>query len=159
MSASVESSEDDWEREDFSDLIIPQKIETQQRGANGIDDLVDDEDGWENKIATSVEVVTTKMEEAEGEPMIIVDMSVLSELLSLSPIHSKFDPNSVNDTSAVQTLRRRIEQDYEGYAKNQEYIANRTIIPCGSSVWRPALIQLRLERPGHYFCPIFPPNK
>lgn len=89
----------------------------------------------------------------EGHPMLLVDMTVLSQ----GAIHSKFDANSVNDPSAVRTWRRTIEQEYAVYASDASLIGNRTVIPCGSTVWRHALVTLRKESPGHYFCPIFPP--
>jgi hypothetical protein len=153
MSGSIVSSEDEWDREDFSDIPLPDRSHSIGSG------IIRDNDDLVAKLVTHLEVLKEDEEESAGEPMIIVDMTVLSEMLSLPEVHSKFDPNSVNDTVAVQTLRKLIEQDYDAYTKNQEYIANRTVIPCGSSVWRLGLIQLRKERPGHYFCPIFPLKK
>ena len=90
-----------------------------------------------------------------GEPMIIVDMTKLSN----GTIHSKFDPNAVNDITAVKVLRRTIEQQYDTYSKNITYLQDRTVIPCGSSVWKDAITVLRKDTVGHYFCPIFPPKK
>ena len=94
-------------------------------------------------------------EEEEGEPMLLVDMTELSD----SKIHCRFDPNAVNDPVAVKELRRTIEASYESYATSANLLASRTVVPCGSTVWRPALQTLRTERPGHYYCPIFPPKK
>ena len=126
----------------------------------------DDDDGWEQKLVhrTNDKVVVTKTDQNDvnsdlGEPIIIVDMTTLSQLLSLSEIHCQFDPNSVNDVVAVKALRHQIESNYDTYKKNMDFISERIIIPCGSSVYRPALIELRNERPGHYFYPIFPPKK
>ena len=90
----------------------------------------------------------------DGNPMIIVDMTQID-----ANIHSKFDKNSVNDSAAASTLRKKIEAAYDTYAKDATKISDGTVIPCGSSVWRGALMQLRDERPGHYFAPIFPPKK
>ncbi len=98
---------------------------------------------------------SVEKEDGGGEPMILVDMTALSE----GAIHSKFDRNSVNDSVAASNLRRKIEEDYTGYAKNGSYVADGTVIFCGTSVWRDALIQLRDERAGHYFAPIFPPKR
>jgi hypothetical protein len=98
---------------------------------------------------------SVKKEDGGGEPMILVDMTALSE----GAIHSKFDRNSVNDSAAASNLRRKIEEDYTAYAKNESIVADGTVIPCGTSVWRDALIQLRDERAGHYFAPIFPPKR
>jgi hypothetical protein len=94
-------------------------------------------------------------EDGGGEPMILVDMTALSE----GAIHSKFDRNSVNDSVAASSLRRKIEEGYLAYAKNGSLVADGTVIPCGTSVWREALVQLRDERAGHYFAPIFPPKR
>jgi hypothetical protein len=98
---------------------------------------------------------SVKKEDDGGEPMILVDMTALSD----GAIHSKFDRNSVNDAVAASKLRRKIEEDYTAYVKNTSLVADGTVIPCGTTVWRDALIQLRDERAGHYFAPIFPPKR
>ena len=89
-----------------------------------------------------------------GEPMIIVDITQIN-----SNIHSKFDRNSVNNPEEASKLRKKFECNYDEYAtanaNANELISNGTVIPCGSSVWKDALIQLRNDRPGHYFVPIF----
>jgi hypothetical protein len=90
----------------------------------------------------------------EGEPMVIVDMSILSN----SAIHNKFDKMSVNDSKAASDLRRKIESKYDTYAKDALLLTDRAVIPCGTTVWRDALVYLRNETPGHYFAPMFPPN-
>ena len=87
--------------------------------------------------------------------MIIVDLTKMTK----DQIHSKFDRNAVNDPEAASALRKKIEQDYEQYAKDSELLGDGTVIPCGMSVWRGALSRLRDERQGHYFAPIFPPKK
>ena len=87
--------------------------------------------------------------------MIIVDMTILS----YSAIHNKFDKMSVNDSKAASDLRRKNESKYDTYyAKDALLLADRAVIPCGTTVWRDALVYLRNETPGHYFAPIFPPN-
>ena len=93
-------------------------------------------------------------ETPKGEPMIIVDITQID-----ANIHSKFDRNSVNDATAASELRKKIESNYEQYVRNSSLIADGTVVPCGSTVWRPALIRLRDDRPGHYFVPIFPPKQ
>jgi hypothetical protein len=157
---------DEWAKDDIPDLPEPKLSSVAGDGVLSIQQIQttvpnDDDDDWEQKLpAESIlsDNIITKNDDVltEGEPMIIVNMTILSQLLSLSEIHCKFDPNSVNDPIAVKSLRQRIEGDYSAYSKNNEYLSNRIVIPCGSSVWRPALVQLRLERPRHYFCPIFP---
>lgn len=156
---------DDWATEDLPDLpLVATKknqvaVVHQQQHSN--DD--DNDEGWERKSPPAPAVTTTTnadQPEEDGEPMILVDMTTLSQAADSScEIHSRFDANAVNDPAAVKALRVRIEAAYETYAKNAEWLADRTVIPCGSTVWRPALAQLRHERPGHYFCPIFPPPK
>jgi hypothetical protein len=98
---------------------------------------------------------SVEKEDGGGEPMILVDMTALSE----GAIHSKFDRNSVNDSVAASNLRRKIEEDYTTYARKGSLVADGTVIPCGTTVWREALVQLRDERAGHYFAPIFPPKR
>ena len=87
--------------------------------------------------------------------MILVDLTQLSN----EAIHSKFDVHAVNDPEAVRVWRQKLERDYEATRTNASWIANGIVVPCGSSVWRPALERLRRERPGHYFCPIVPPKE
>lgn len=152
---------DDWATDELPEF--PNSNSNTQQPADHKPPQADDE-GWARKLPPPVAVVMESIAAIpddqsvnQGEPMIIVDMTALTEGdHSLPEIHSKFDANSVNDPAAVKKLRMAIEEKYEKYAKNADLIAVRTVIPCGSTVWRPALASLRLERPGHYFCPIFP---
>ena len=164
-----DNDSDDWAKDDLPELPLPvvlnssKALATDQNAANGDDD----DDGWEQKLVlhpTNEKIIENDRTDDNtsnnaGEPMILVDMTILSQLLSLPEIHCKFDPNAVNDVIAVKALRQQIERDYDTFRKNMDYISERIIIPCGSSVYRPALIELRKERPGHYFYPIFPPKK
>ena len=155
------SDSDDWATEDLPDLPVP-SIYEQADATNQQQQLHDDNEGWERKLPPPKEPTASDQHTAveEGEPMIIVDMTALSEAdSSLPAIHSKFDANAVNDPEAVKKLRVTIETNYETYAKNANLLADGTVIPCGSTVWRPALARLRQARAGHYFCPIFPPKK
>mmetsp|Transcript_25375 Transcript_25375/g.39050 ORF Transcript_25375/g.39050 Transcript_25375/m.39050 type:complete len:174 (-) Transcript_25375:454-975(-) len=170
MSASGNSSdEDDWAMEE---LPLPKaqskgnrvKKTNDEEDWGGIQDeemvadnywdainIPTEKDGSEDK----ADAMQEQKSSSDGEPMILVDMTILSN----SAIHNKFDKMSVNDSKAASTLRRRIESNYDTYANNATLLANRTVVPCGTTVWRDALINLRNETPGHYFAPIFPAKK
>jgi hypothetical protein len=143
---------DEWGMEEL--VIPPNGAMRQEEDANA--NANDNDDFW--KVEPSKEKEEPKKEAApkqpksEGGPMIIVDMTQID-----GNIHSKFDKNSVNDADAASALRKKWGSNYDQYAKDASLLANGTIIPCGSSVWRDALVRLRGERPGHYFAPIFPP--
>ena len=161
-----DNDSDDWAKDELPDLpVVP--MPPNQSTAHEVMD--DDDSEWEPKLAPptvnnkNIEVLDDDRTDNDdiidaGEPIIIVDMTILSQRLSLSEIHCRFDPNSVNNVVAVKALRQQIENQYHVYSKNMDYISERVVIPCGSSVYRPALIELRQERPGHYFYPIFPPK-
>jgi hypothetical protein len=146
------SDEDDWAVEDLP-LPTP-KANTEK------DEIANDDSYWEQQEKANVTppeppmADTSAPTEPEGEPMIIVDMTELSK----GKIHNRNDKNSVNDPEAASTLRRKVEDGYATYAKDASLQSVGTVIPCGSSVWRMALITLREERAGHYFTPIFPPK-
>ena len=53
-------------------------------------------------------------------------------------------------------LTKRVTKDYARYAADADLIAKGIVRPCGSSVWKDALAQLRDDVPGHFFGPIFP---
>ena len=161
LSMSESDNSDDWATDDLPDLPVATKVVPTTTGADQQQMNDCDDDGWARKLPPSPVVdASTEQQQEEGEPMIIVDLTALSQAdKSLPEIHSKFDANSVNDPDAVKKLRVAIETNYERYARNADWLADRTVIPCGSTVWRPALARLRQERPGHYFCPIFPLNK
>ena len=116
----------------------------------------DDDEYWQMELKDDKEEPSKKEPirklETPSHPMIIVDLTKMNP-----NIHSKHDRNSVNDSEAASTLRKSIEADYHTFAKDASRIADGTVLPCASSVWRDALVRLRDERPGHYFVPIFPP--
>lgn len=151
---SVDS--DEWGVEE---LVIPpdgQKADVDNNGKDDENDLGDDY--WEvEKPVKPVQQDTESNEEQQaaegGEPMIIVDITHMDP-----NIHSKFDRNSVNQPEEASALRKKIEKNYKDYAFSNELLAEGTIVPCGTSVWRDALVRLRDDRPGHYFVPIFAPN-
>jgi hypothetical protein len=147
-----DSDSDEWGMEE---LDIPSKLNQVVADKDGGDAKVgDDEDYWK----VEPKAVPQPQKEAPpakaGEPMIIIDITQINP-----EIHSKFDRNSVNDAEASSAMRKKIESNYEKYAKDSKLLADGTVVPCGSSVWRDALVRLRDERSGHYFVPIFPPQK
>lgn len=147
---------DEWGMEE---LVIPttdlaaQEDEPDEAGKN-------DEDYWKVEPTkaeppkSAEKVILPTKSATPSEPMIIVDVTRLDP-----NIHSKYDKNSVNDSAAASALRKKIESGYGTYSKDAALLSHGTIIPCGSTVWRDALVRLRDERPGHYFAPIFPPKK
>ena len=147
---SVDS--DDWGAEE---LVIPSRADKPNNENN--DNEVGD-DYWE--VEKTTQNAKPEPEESEkktvnsGEPMIIVDITMMNP-----DIHSKFDRNSVNKPDEASALRKKIEKNYNDYAFSSELLADGTVIPCGSSVWRDALVRLRDDKPGHYFVPIFPTPK
>ena len=174
-----ESSVDEWEDRDIDDIEIdlptPNTAKKISTVTNACDDDWNPPDGdeadqygeefWESAERRMVKEFPISKEEDKGkrnsdaadsgEPMIIVDLTQLSQMR----IHSKFDRNSVNDPTAASELRKKIEKAYHEYAGSISLLKEGTVIPCGSSVWRMALVKLRDERSGHYFSPIFPPKK
>lgn len=154
----VSDGSDEW---GAAELVIPAEvIQSNNMQPSEASAPLNDDDYWKVKptVSSKSEIIkeSAKLEDDRtGEPMIIVDMTLMDP-----HIHSRFDPNAVNDSQGASKLRKMIEQDYAKYAKQSpQLVANGTIIPCGSSVWRPALVKLRKDRPGHYFCPIFGPRK
>lgn len=146
---SVDS--DEWGAEE---LVIPQDRECTNDDNDDRNDVGDEY--WEvEKTIERVEETneSDKLSAEDGESMIIVDITQLNP-----DIHSKFDRNSVNQPEEASALRKKIEKSYEEYAFSNDLLSEGTIIPCGTSVWRDALVRLRDDRPGHYFVPIFAPK-
>ncbi len=143
-----------------------EELEIPQDGGCSNVESADNDDGndvgdeyWEVEKTIEIEDENDKTNESKksgaegGEPMIIVDITQLNP-----DIHSKFDRNSVNKPEQASALRKEIEKNYGDYVFSSDYLSEGTVIPCGSSVWRGALVRLRDDRPGHYFVPIFPPK-
>lgn len=167
------NDDDDSDEWGMEELVIPPTSQREDDNNNirGIGNDIgtaagDDDDEEGNEWAVKITQPPTsdpqqeqqqEQEDEEGHPMIIVDITQLD-----ATIHSRFDRNSVNDAAAASALRKKIEANYHHYAKQNDnattLIADGTVIPCGSTVWRGALVRLREERPGHYFAPIFPPK-
>lgn len=115
----------------------------------------DDDDEWMPKVKTSNPSDTKPSNlrsDTGGNPMILIDLTRLDP-----GIHNKFDKNGVSDSAAASSLRKKIESQYEQYSKDARLLADGTVIPCSTSVWRGAIQRMRDERLGHYFAPIFPP--
>jgi len=143
---------DEWGMEE---LVIPPDSAIPKEADQGQPKEGDHEDYWkvESKSQPEVPKPTPAAPSKPSEPMIIVDMTLID-----ANIHSKYDKNSVNDSAAASALRKKIELEYASYSKNASLLSEGTVIPCGSSVWRDALVRLREERPGHYFAPVFRPK-
>ena len=152
---SVDS--DEWGAEE---LVIPPAGQKGDVDNNGNDDENDHgDDYWKvekppTPVQQDAEVNKAQPAAEGGEPMIIADITRMNP-----NVHSKFDRNSVNRPEEASALRKKIEKNYGDYAFSNELLAEGTIVPCGTSVWREALVRLRDDRPGHYFVPIFAPKK
>ena len=140
------SGDDDWD------------VKGKHLQAVAADDDGDDEE-WmpKAKISNPTDDTDTKPSNKKksdngGTPMILIDLTRLDPA-----IHSKFDKNGVSDSAAASALRKKIESQYKQYSKDARLLADGTVIPCSTSVWRGAIQRMRDERPGHYFAPIFPP--
>ena len=154
------SSEDEWGMEEL-DFSKAQKVSTDgdnrnHQNGDGAEDYwkVEPTKDTERGEDKGKHTATEQEKDDAGSPMIIVDVT------NIDPdIHSKHDRNSVNDTEGASAMKRKFETSYDSYATDANMLAEGTVIPCGSSVWRAALVRLRDERPGHYFVPVFPPKK
>ena len=162
------SSDEEW---GTAELDIQSKPEGNNGKGDGDDDLDvkgkllqaaaaaaddDDDDEWMPKVKTSnpsdTKAPSNLSSDDGGNPMILIDLTRLDP-----DIHNKFDKNGVSDSAAASSLRKKIESQYKQYSKDARLLADGTVIPCSTSVWRGAIQRMRDERPGHYFAPIFPP--
>mmetsp|Transcript_26887 Transcript_26887/g.57614 ORF Transcript_26887/g.57614 Transcript_26887/m.57614 type:complete len:169 (+) Transcript_26887:58-564(+) len=160
---SNEDDSDDSDEWGTEELVIPPKggstdDNKNSENANG----KDDEDYWkvepppvtkETDTAVKQQEKQKSQSQQDSRPMIIVDLTLINP-----NIHSRFDKNSVNSPEEASALRKTIENSYEEYARSGDLLSDGTVIPCGMSVWRDALVRLRNDRKGHYFVPIFPPQ-
>ena len=90
----------------------------------------------------------------DDKPLILVNFTKLSN----GKIHNKFDPNACNDPEAKSALAKQVSAEYQRYAADAELIASGDVRASGTSCWRAALAELRKERPGEFFAPVFPPS-
>jgi len=145
---------DEWGAEE---LVIPPDGQETAVDKDGSDDENDvGDDYWEVKKRVPQVTETQETNQVsvdDGEAMIIVDITLINP-----NIHSKFDRNSVNQPEEASALRKKIEKNYKEYAFSNKLLSDGAVIPCGTSVWRDALVRLRDDRPGHYFVPIFAPK-
>ena len=137
------------------------------------EDAADDEDAWEvNELPTDTAAPAPPTDDGaewtsavaapapapapvvvvDDKPLILVNFTKLSN----GQIHNKFDPNACNDPEAKSALARKISADYERYASDASFIASGDVRASGTSCWRAALAELRKERPGQFFAPVFP---
>ena len=136
------------------------------------EDAADDEDAWEvNELPADTAAPAPAPDDGaewtsavaapapapvvvDDKPLILVNFTKLSN----GAIHNRFDPNACNDPEAKSALAKQIVADYERYAKDAELIASGDVRASGTSCWRNALAELRKERPGQFFAPVFPPS-
>ena len=111
----------------------------------------DDGADWTSAVATPAPA-PAPASVADDKPLILVNFTKLSN----GKIHNKFDPNACNDPEAKSALARKIGEDYDRYASDASLIASGDVRASGTSCWRAALAELRKERPGEFFAPVFP---
>ena len=152
-----DNDSDEWGQEE---LIIPSVATAAVVSA--YDSAANDENYWnvapQQTTKTSKPVPNKSAQDDRSnsdndQPLLLVDVTQLDDT-----VHCRFDAHSVNDVAAASAWRRKIEADYDDYARNADLVATGTVVPCGAGVWRVALQKLRSERAGHYWCPIFPPK-
>ena len=114
----------------------------------------DDGADWTSAVAAPAPAPAPATVVVDDKPLILVNFTKLSK----GRIHNKFDPNACNDPEAKSALAKRIVEDYERYASDAELIASGDVRASGTSCWRAALAELRKERPGQFFAPVFPPS-
>jgi len=167
MSHSGATSKDDDDDDDDWDTVgddlpePPAAADSVQQDPDTTAPDDNDEEGWETPLVTETGAATalsnpSKPTDDKDTNMFLVDLTQLSK----GEIHNRNDVHSVNDPDAVHTWRKRLQEaPLSDYAQNPDYLADATVIPCSSGVWKAALPTLRKERPGHYIIPIFPSTK
>ena len=138
------------------------------------EDAADDEDAWEvNELPTDTAAPAPPTDDGaewtsavaapapapapvviDDKPLILVNFTKLSN----GKIHNKFDPNACNDPEAKSALAKQVSAEYQRYASDASLIASGDVRASGTSCWRNALAELRKERPGQFFAPVFPPS-
>ena len=139
------------------------------------EDAADDDDAWEvNELPADTAAPAAPPPDDGGEwtsavaapapapapvvvddkPLILVNFTKLSN----GQIHNKFDPNACNDPEAKSALAKQVSAEYQRYASDASLIASGDVRASGTSCWRAALAELRKERPGQFFAPVFPPS-
>lgn len=158
-----DNDSDEWGQEE---LVIPPAAAAgaAASASDAAAAAASDEDYW--KVAPPQQLSATKTSnpppkksvdedsnKGNDQPLLLVDVTHLDDA-----VHCRFDAHSVNDAAAASAWRRKLEANYDEYARNTDLLAAGTVVPCGAGVWRAALQQLRSERVGHYWCPVFPPK-
>ena len=112
------------------------------------------EDGadWTSALAGPAPAPAPATVVVDDKPLILVNFTKLLN----GAIHNRFDPNACNDPEAKSALARKISADYQRYASDVTLIASGDVRASGTSCWRAALAELRKERPGQFFAPVFP---
>ena len=114
----------------------------------------DDGAEWTSAVAAPAPAPAPAPVVVDDKPLILVNFTKLSN----GKIHNKFDPNACNDPEAKSALAKQVSADYQRYASDAALIASGDVRASGTSCWRAALAELRKERPGEFFAPVFPPS-
>ena len=167
-----QTSEDDWEAAaddddweiavdsgsvDVDNINLAQQLGQATISSTGTKDEEDNDDDWLTDAPASTPVPATLAKPAapvDDSPMFIVDFTKLSG----GAVHNKFDKHSVNDPDLKRMWTTEAIKALEDDSNQAKMVEQGIFRPCGSSVWRDALIVLRDAHEGHYFGPIFPKN-
>ena len=114
----------------------------------------DDGAEWTSAVAAPAPAPAPAPVVVDDKPLILVNFTMLSN----GKIHNKFDPNACNDPEAKSALAKQVSAEYQRYASDASLIASGDVRASGTSCWRNALAELRKERPGQFFAPVFPPS-
>ena len=116
----------------------------------------DDDAGWFGTRETTKEAHKGAASSTAGDrpPLLLIDFTVLSG----GALHNKHDPAACNDPEKKRALTKACTAEFARYRDDTALISAGVVRPCGASVWRAALAELRADNPGHFWAPIFPPR-
>merc|ERR1712086_767407 len=104
--------------------------------------------------------IETPQPATDERPLYIIDYTRMSG----GAVRGLQADGSCSDPDARKKLTARITGDgstdhFEKACSQLLSSADNCCYPCGQSVWREALASLRVDFPGHFFAPIFPPKE